>query len=904
LIVTLPPLLAALERDVVLATGRAVRVRSVRPGDVVGLRAFYDRLSDKSSYFRWFGARAAIPDDEIARIATQDVQRHIALVAESDDAIIGIAEYFGQPGGEEAELGLAVADEHQHEGVATILLEDLAVIARAAGLRRLAAVVLPANTAMTSVFRTVGLVHRAWFDDGVIRVELDLTTEDLLQDRADRRDWTAVVRSLQPIVRPRHVVVIGASRHASSPGRRILTKLGSTFAGKVSVVHPTAERIGGVAAVGSVLDLAGDVPDLAIVAVPASAVVEVIDECGRVGVPAAVIISAGFAERDATGTAGQDGLLSVARRHGMRIVGPNCLGIVSTAVGLDATFSDLQYRPGGIAIATQSGGVGLVVAAEAARREVGISSFVSMGNKADVSSNDLLRLWADDEDTRVILLYLESFGDPVRFARVARAVSQRKPVVALKSGRSAPGQRGARSHTAAIASDDAAVDALFRHTGVLRANSLEELIDVGLLLERQPTPAGNRVAIIGNAGGPLILGADAADGAGLAVPEFSAALQARLTELESSAAAVANPVDLSATVSPDQLASVVEAVAASGEVDSCVVIWVDVDGRASDVEAALTPCGDIGVTLAMSRMGTSTRNDVGVGANTVPRFPSPERAAVAVGLAARRGAWLSDVEADATESRDDAADALAVTRRIIREDCGADEASSSGHRWLSAPAAFELLAVLGVPVVGWQYVRTAAECRQAAELVGTPCVIKADVTGLLHKSDAGAVVLGLDSPDAAASAFDSFAVRFGDRLRGAVVQAQVGAGVELLLGATRCAGTGPVIVVGAGGVEAELRGDSVVLTAPATVGEIRRAVEDLRLAPLFHGFRGRPELPLEPLLDAIHRISLLVAAVPEVVELDINPLIVDVAGCVAVDVRIAIDDGAHPIRPLRGMRGR
>ena len=487
---TLPELIAALERDVVLATGRTVRVRAVRTRDVAALRSFYDRLSEKSSYYRWFGLRPAIPDDEMARSAMQDVRRHVALIAESNTEIIGIAEYFGRPEGEEAELGLAVADDHHHEGVATILLEDLAVVARAAGLRRLVAVVLPANTAMTAVFRTVGLVNRSWFDDGVISVELDLTTDDLLQDHADLRDWNAVVRSLQPVVRPRHVVVIGASRHASSPGRRILAKLATTFTGKLSVVHPSGERIAGVESVRSLVDLSADVPDLAVVAVPAAAVVDVVDECGRIGIPAAVIISAGFAERDSDGTTGQDDLLAAARRHGMRIVGPNCLGVVSTSVGLDATFSDLDFRPGGIAIATQSGGVGLVVAAEAARREVGISSFVSMGNKADVSGNDLLRLWADDEDSRVILLYLESFGDPVRFARVARAVSRRKPVIALKSGRSAPGRRGARSHTAAIASDDAAVDALFRHTGVLRANSLEELIDAGLLLERQPTPGG------------------------------------------------------------------------------------------------------------------------------------------------------------------------------------------------------------------------------------------------------------------------------------------------------------------------------------------------------------------------------------------------------------------------------
>ncbi len=252
---------------------------------------------------------------------------------------------------------------------------------------------------------------------------------------------------------------------------------------------------------------------------------------------------------------------------------------------------------------------------------------------------------------------------------------------------------------------------------------------------------------------------------------------------------------------------------------------------------------------------------------------------------------------------------LAVARRIVRQQNEATDSTPpqpdrTARRWVSPSAAFETLAVLGVPIAPWQYVRSGDECRRAAEIVGTPCVIKADVTDVLHKTDAGAVLMDVDSPEEASAVYESFQERFGDRLVGAVVQAQAGRGVELLVGATRSAGTGPVIVVGAGGVEAELRNDNAVLTAPATIGEIRRAVEGLRLAPLFHGFRGRPELSVDPLIDAIHRISLLIAATPEIVELDVNPLIVDSSGCLAVDARMAIDDSARPIRPLRGLRGR
>ena len=469
--------------------------------------------------------RTTIPDDELQRSTIHDVQRQVTLVAESDGAILGVGEYHAGRRGEEVEVAFAVADAHHHEGVATILLEDLALIAQAAGFRRLVAETLPTNMAMQGVFRTVGLVYRSWFEDGTMRVELDLTADNLLQDHADLRDWRAAVRSLRSILQPSHVVLIGAGRDATSPGRRILAHLRASFTGRVSVVHPTAAAVDGIDAV-SQLDQLGDVPDLAVIAVPASSVIDVIERCGTAGVPTAVIISAGFAELGADGARLQNRLLAAARRHGMRIVGPNSLGVVATACGLNATFTSQELLPGGIAIASQSAGAGIAITAEAQRRGAGISSFVSTGNKSDVSGNDLLRLWADDATTNVVLLYLESFGDPVRFARVARAVSRRKPVIALKSGRTATGPRDAMSPIAPP-STDRVVDALFAHTGIVRVRTMEELIDVGLLLDRQPAPAGRRVALIGNAGGPLTLGADAAAAAGLDLPVLSCGCRRR-----------------------------------------------------------------------------------------------------------------------------------------------------------------------------------------------------------------------------------------------------------------------------------------------------------------------------------------------------------------------------------------
>ena len=605
----------------------------------------------------------------------------------------------------------------------------------------------------------------------------------------------------------------------------MLAHLRAAFAGRVSVVHPSAETVGGIAAVPTVEQLDA-VADLAVIALPAAEVAAEVARCGAAGVRSAVVLSAGFAESGPDGARLQDEVLAAARRFGMRLVGPNCLGVVSTACGLNATVTSQAFLPGGIAIASQSGGVGIAIAAEAHRRHAGISSFVSMGNKADVSSNDLLRLWADDESTRVVLLYLESFGDPVRFARVARAVSRRKPVVALKSGRTAAGQRVALAHTAALASDHAMVDALFTHTGVIRARTLEELVDVGLLLDRQPAPAGRRLALVGNAGGPLVLGADAADG--LDVPVLSTTLQDEVARAVPLAASTTNPVDLGADVTPDQLASVVQVIARSGEVDACVVVFVEVgeQRRLDEVASLLSVTDGAGVTLALSLIGAGDSES-----GSLPTFPTPERAAAAVALAARRASLADETieAADDTSLLD--ATALVDARRLARRHAG----GRTDVTWMDAASSLELLDAAGVPVA--------------------PSVTSAD-------------------------------------------------SLELLVGVTRDPAFGPVVVVGAGGVDAALRDDQVALVAPVGAAEARRAIESLRLAPLLHGFLGRPELPVDTVVEVVQRVALLAAAVPEIQQLDINPLLVDPDGCVAADAAVAVATPRSAVLPVRGLRGR
>jgi acyl-CoA synthetase (NDP forming)/GNAT superfamily N-acetyltransferase len=819
-------ILARFARDVVLLTGRVVQIRPAEPADLEGLRAFYSSLSHTSNYYRFFGARLWIPDDELRRATVHDVHRAVTLLAKSRGDIIGVGEYHVS--GDDGEVAFAVADAHHGEGVATLLLEDLATIGRAAGLRRLVAETLPDNDPMKRVFRSIGLVHRTWFEDGVVRVELDLGSERLLQDDSDLRDWRAAVRSLQPIVDPGHVVVIGTDAGAPDVRSSVLRNLAGAFTGTVTALDPTELD----AALAELVDDAAGGPQLAIITVPAHQVTDVVERCGSAGVRVAVVTAPGFAETGEVGRRLEADLLSVGRRHGMRLLGPNSLGVVSTRCGLNATTSRQEFAPGGIAVASQSGGVGLAIAAEIHRRNAGVSSFVSMGNKADVSGNDLLRLWVEDPDTTVALLYLESFGDPIRFARVARAVSRSKPIVALKSA--GPMASSSVGSDLGPAREDEIVDALMTHTGVLRARTLDELVDAGLLLDEFPAPGGPRIALVGNSHGPLALAEDAAHGTSLVVPAFSEGLQRALAALAPAPAVTRNPVDLGPEVSAERLSAVVRTIGSSGEVDACVVTWVESrdagDRRRRPGFGALRRSG---IPVAVSLSGGAGRRRSG----GLATFPSPERAVAAVALAARRASWLAAIAAEDVEG-ETVVDPAAFTepRRVARREIGERE----GAIWLESHDAAELLSAAGLPLVA-------------------------------------------------------------DGVEGAWMPRMPGS-LELLVAAMRDVTYGPFVVVGAGGPDNELRDDRVVLVAPASRQAVRQALEGLRLAPLFHGYRGRPSLAFDDAVAFVHRACAFVASVGEVQHLELDPVLVSPDSCLAVDARVrlsAVSEGAVPVRALR-----
>ena len=567
------------EADVVLRDGSTVHVRPARPADAPEVERLLKGLSDRSRWLRFFSGYPNLA--KAVQWATEvDYERRYGLVATSgaEARVVGHAGFERQPDHpDRAEVAFEIADAMQGKGLGTILLGQLAEAANQLGIQVLDAEVLPENHQMVKVFRDSGFPVKTHSVPGALLIEFPTSLSPEAQARFERREQVAATAAMRAFLEPRSVAVVGASRRRGTVSGELLHNLlEAGFNGPVYPVNPKASVVQSVVAYKSVLDVPGPV-DLAVLALPAPYVVEAAGECAAKGVRAIVVISAGFAETGPEGAQRQRELLAVCRAAGMRLIGPNCLGIVNTdaEVRLDATFGPIVPLPGRVGFLSQSGALGLAIIDYANALGLGLSSFVSVGNKADISSNDLLSFWEQDDRTGLVLLYLESFGNPRKFARIARRVARTKPVLAVKSGRSAAGARATSSHTGALlAASDVTVDALFDQAGVIRTDSLGELFDVASLLANQPIPAGRRVGIVTNAGGPGIMCADACEAGGLEVVQLSPRLQASLAEGLPAEAAVANPVDMLASAPPEHYRRTVELVAASGEVDAVIVIFI------------------------------------------------------------------------------------------------------------------------------------------------------------------------------------------------------------------------------------------------------------------------------------------------------------------------------------------
>ena len=854
---------ARYEADVVLSDGATVHVRPIRPDDGDGLVALHGRLSAETVYLRFFSPMPRLSPDLVRRFTHVDYEDRMALVAVLGDDLIGVARYDRLPTTRDAEVAFVVDDAHQGRGLGTILLEHLAVAARENGIERFVAETLPQNRRMLDVFRSAGFGDERTFADGVVAVSFHIDPTPESVEAAERREHVASKRSVARLLAPRAIAVVGASRDPSAIGSAIFRHLlDGGFAGPVYPVHPTAFHVAAVRAYPSILDVPDEV-DLAVIVVPADAVPEVVDQCALKRVRALAVISAGFAERGEEGRKAERALVERARRNGMRLLGPNCMGVVNTAptVRMNATIAPTMPPTGRVAFASQSGALGIGIIEEAAALGLGLSTFVSMGNKADVSGNDLLEYWEDDDGTDVVLLYLESFGNPRRFARVARRISRRKPIVAVKSGRAvAEPSTAPRSRTAALTSTDAAVDALFRQTGVIRVDTLARLFDVARVLDSQPLPGGSRVGIVANSGGPGLIAADACEGVGLEV--------VRLTELDASA-------------TPDDYADAVRAVLADDGVDSLLAVFAPVmPGRTASIadavhDAALTSPKPIVANL----LGAE-----GASVGRVPTFRFPEEAAHALARVTDHAAWLRRPEGTVPPLGSTSIEAA----RLIVDTALAEMAPGEDGKWLDPATATELVRTYGIDVLATHHVATVDDAVVAADALGWPVALKAGSGDIVRKTEEGAIALGLASPDDVRAAWRSMTERLGPRMGGGAVQCMAPPGVELMAGVVQHPSFGPLVMLGSGGPAAELLHDLAFRVLPLTDVDAAELVRSHRSSPLLFGYRGAPAADIDALESFLLRIGRLVDDVPEIVEMDLNPVVASPSGAVAVDIRVRL----------------
>ena len=885
-------------RDTILRDGASIRIRDAVPADAAGLLEFLRGLDPESRWLRF----ASVGGDLEARARSWAVPERpgdCSLVAETETAgatrIIGNGSYLVVDG-TMAEAAFVVAEEYQGRGVATLLLEELARRANEAGVTTFLAEILPENAKMLQVFRASGFPLRVHSEPGSIQVEFPTELTGEARERFERREQVAAAAAVRALLHPASVAVIGASRRRGTPGGELFRNLlASAFNGPVYPVNPAADVVQSVAAYRSVLAIPGPV-DLAIIVLPADAVIDAVHECAAKGVKSVVVVSRGFAETGADGAARQAELVAACRDAGMRLVGPNAMGVINLEpdVRLNATFSPVTPLPGRVGFLSQSGALGLAIIEHVKRLGLGLSSFISVGNKADLSGNDFLQYWEADPACSVIALYLESVGNPRKFSRIARRVGRSKPIIAVKSGRSAAGARATSSHTGArIGASDVTVDALFHQAGVVRTDTLGEFFDVAALLANQPLPPGRGVAILTNGGGPGILAADACEADGLAVPPTCDDARRELAAFLPEMAALGNPIDV-IDAPPEAFGRAIRVLARCEHVDAIIVLFVPPLGSSADEVAAEIHSAAsslerqipvLAVFMAAEIAPTALRG----AERKVPAYAFPEEAARALAHAAAYAEWRRAPEGDVPAFDDirvdDAAGVLA--RALAEVDTAAD-----GSRWLPPDEVADLLGCYGIAVADWRLVATPDEAGAAARELGGQVALKAFATGVIRKREARAVALGLEGPDAVRRAAEEMKHDLeaaGHPVERLLVQRMVPSGVEMLVGVVHDRLFGPVIACGAGDAELELLKDVAVRITPLTDRDVHEMLRSLAMYPLLEGYSTSPGADVAALEDVLLRVSAMVEAHPEIVEMDCNPVVVLSDRAVVLDARVRIE---------------
>jgi acyl-CoA synthetase (NDP forming)/RimJ/RimL family protein N-acetyltransferase len=867
---------AGWEADVVVSDGGVVHVRPIRPEDADALVAFHATLSDRTRYLRYFGPYPRITERDLHRFTHVDHHRRVALVAVLGEDLIGVGRYDRIGERADAEVAFVVADAQQGRGIGTVLLEHLAAAARERGIQRFVAEVLAENSRMVRVFTDAGYSAQYRYESGVVELTFPIAPTEHSRAVAAERERRAEARSIERLVSPGSVAVIGASTDPKKIGHVVFANLMAYgFAGPVYPVHPEARHIGGVRAYPSVLDVPDQV-DLAVVAVPAAGVAEVVEQCGRKGVRGVVVVSGGFGERDEDGRELERALVATARAQGMRVVGPNCLGVVNAdpAVRLNATIAPQAPGLGRVGFFCQSGALGVAILAAAKRWGLGLSTFVSAGNRADVSGNDLLQYWERDPATDVVLLYLESFGNPRKFARLARRVARTKPVVAVKSGRYAAATPALAAR--AVPVPEERVQALFEDAGVIRVDTLTELFDVAQLLAYQPLPTGSRVATVTNSSALGVLVADACLAAGLDaaatvdvgpdadVPAFTAGVREALERADAVVAVFAPAL---ATPGDDYARALAEVAATSR------------------VPVLTTFLGTEGVPAPLRRHGPGGEALPG----SVPSYPTPERAVRALASAARYAAWRRRPAGAMPElDRVDRATARDLVEKVLT--------GTPTGRELTAAEAIRLLAAYGLPLLERRTAGTADEAAAAAEELGYPVAVKATAPSLRHRQDLGSVRLDLADADAVRAAATALA-GLTEESAPVVVQRMAPPGVTTVVEVLDDPTFGALVSFGVGGLATELLGDRAYAPVPLSDLDAAELVAAPRAAPLLSGYRGSEPVDTDALGDLLLRVSQLAEDLPEVLALELNPVLVARHGLAVLTATVTVGPPTARVDP-------
>ncbi|MGJ9412523.1 GNAT family N-acetyltransferase [Aeromicrobium sp. CF4.19] len=860
------------DADILLKDGRVAQLRPVVPDDAERLVAFYSRVSDESKYYRFFAPYPELSTRDVTRFTTVDLDRRVAFVITLQDVIIGIGRYDAVSD-DQAEVAFLVEDAHQGRGVGQLLLEHLAQAGRERGIKVFTADVLPSNTRMLQVFREMGYQVGGSVEDGVQTLVFRIDPTDSAVGVMRSREQRAEAASIERIFAARSIAVVGASRRADSIGLALVRGLVlGDYQGAVHAVNSQAESVSGLPAHKSVKDIPGEV-DLAIVAVPADSVKEVVLDCAAKGVHGLVVISAGFAEEGPDGRRRQRELLNLCRSYGLRLIGPNCLGIINTEhdVQLNASLAPSMPPQGRVGFFCQSGALGTAILDSVGRRGLGLSTFVSAGNRADVSGNDLLQYWQEDAATEVVLLYLESIGNPRKFSRIARRVSRVKPVVAVKSGRSTQGVPMGHAVKRSTA-PQAAVDAMFRQAGVIQVDTLEEMFDVAQLLAHQPLPSGNRLCVVGNSDAMGLLIADAAAASGLQV---------------------ADPVPLGANAGADDFEVAVESALANPGVDALMVVYVPpLNTSGEEVADVLASIGEQSDKPIVSTfLGTEGVPELlrvtdvlggSAGRGSVPSYPAPESAVRALARVVTYAEWVAS-DSGEFQTRPDlrTGDARALVRDVLKR--------APRGAVLSTEQTHALLECYGIDLWTWTNVHTKEEAIAAGEELGWDVVLKAGSEHLRARPDLAHIWRGIHDADDMAEAWDNLTTWRGMRQETRFfVQRTATDGIPLSFSVTEDPLFGPLVSFGLAGAPSELLGDRSYGIPPLTDSDAAAMVSQLRSAPLLYGYRGSDPVDVSAVQDTILRLAAMKDDLPEIVELDLEPVLVSTDDLTVLSARAKV----------------